>query len=46
MSQKFTFGLAQDKLQGMAMHRDVQVHSLQYTGKTNKGPYIASTQEE
>ena len=33
MSQKFVFGLAQDKPQGMAMHRDVRVHSLRYTGK-------------
>ena len=37
MSQKFTFGLAQDKLWGMAMDWDVQVHLLQYMGKTNKG---------
>ena len=33
MSQKFVFGLAQDKPRGMAMHRDVRVHSLRYTGK-------------
>ena len=34
MSQKFVL----DKLQGMAMHRDVRVHSLWYTGKTNTPP--------
>ena len=38
MSQKFAFGLAQDKSWGMAMHRDVRVHSLRYTGKTNTPP--------
>ena len=35
MFQKFTFGLALDKLQGMAIHQGVLVHSLQYTEKTN-----------
>ena len=38
VSQKFTFGLAQDKPQGMAMHQDVQVHLLWYMGKTNTPP--------
>ena len=35
MSQKFAFGLAQDKSRGMAVHRGVLVHSLRYTEKTN-----------
>ena len=33
--QKFTFGLAQDKSWGMAVHQGMLVHSLRYTEKTN-----------